>query len=72
MSDSDLAGGGVRETRRGSLVRWWAVLAAGTGASILIAWLARLAGVQLRTVQADGPRHRAPAPLPRPFDPELI
>lgn len=35
---------------RGSVVRWWAVLAAGTAASILIAWLARLAGVQLRTV----------------------
>ena len=35
---------------RGSVVRWWAVLATGTAASILIAWLARLAGVQLRTV----------------------
>ena len=35
---------------RGSVVRWWAVLAAGTAASILIAWLARLANVQLRTI----------------------
>jgi hypothetical protein len=35
---------------RGSVVRWWAVLAAATAASILIAWIARLAGVQLRTV----------------------
>ena len=35
---------------RGSVVRWWAVIAVGTAASILIAWLARLADVQLRTV----------------------
>src|SRR5215469_5313755 len=40
----------MSDENRGGLVRWWAVLAAGTAASILIAWLARVAGVQLRTV----------------------
>ncbi len=40
----------MSDTSRGGVVKWWAVLAAGTAASILIAWLARLAGVQLRTV----------------------
>lgn len=40
----------MSDMNRGSVVRWWAVLAAGTAVSILIAWLARLAGVQLRTV----------------------
>ncbi|HWF79852.1 MAG TPA: hypothetical protein VN695_04650 [Streptosporangiaceae bacterium] len=40
----------MSDMNRGSVVRWWAVLAVGTAASILIAWLARLAGVQLRTV----------------------
>jgi hypothetical protein len=40
----------MSNTNRVAVVRWWAVLAAGTAASILIAWLARLAGVQLRTV----------------------
>lgn len=40
----------MSDMRRGSVIRWWAVLAAGTAASILIAWLARLSGVQLRTV----------------------
>lgn len=40
----------MSDMNRGGVVRWWAVLAAGTAASILIAWLARLAGVQLRTV----------------------
>ena len=40
----------MSDMNRGSVVRWWAVLAAGTAASILIAWLARLAHVPLRTV----------------------
>lgn len=40
----------MSDMNRGSLVRWWAVLAAGTAASILIAWLAHVAGVRLRTV----------------------
>lgn len=40
----------MSDMNRGSVVRWWAVLAVGTAASILIAWLARLAHVQLRTV----------------------
>src|SRR5215469_2430646 len=40
----------MSDMNRGSVVRWWAVLAAGTAASILIAWLARLANVQLRTI----------------------
>src|SRR5215470_1176758 len=40
----------MSDMNRGSVVRWWAVLAVGTAASILIAWLARLAGVQPRTV----------------------
>jgi hypothetical protein len=40
----------MSETSHLNVVKWWAVLAAGTAASILIAWLARLAGVQLRTV----------------------
>src|SRR5260370_40948737 len=40
----------MSDTNRVGVVRWWAVLAAGTAASILIAWLARLAGVQLRIV----------------------
>jgi len=40
----------MSDMNRGSVVRWWAVIAVGTAASILIAWLARLADVQLRTV----------------------
>jgi hypothetical protein len=40
----------MSDINRGSVVRWWAVIAVGTAASILIAWLARLADVQLRTV----------------------
>jgi hypothetical protein len=40
----------MSDMNRGSVVRWWAVLAAGIAASILIAWLARLANVQLRTI----------------------
>src|SRR5215472_412881 len=40
----------MSDMSRGSVVRWWAVLAAGTAASILIAWLAHLSGVKLRTV----------------------
>jgi hypothetical protein len=40
----------MSDLRGTNVVRWWALLAAGTAASILIAWLARVAGVQLRTV----------------------
>jgi ribosomal protein S15P/S13E len=42
--------GCMSDTNGGSVVRWWAVLAAGTAASILIAWLAHVAGVRLMTV----------------------
>jgi hypothetical protein len=33
-----------------ALVRWWAMLVLGAAAALLIAWLARVAGVPLRTV----------------------
>jgi hypothetical protein len=33
-----------------ALIRWWAMLVLGTAAALLIAWLARIAGVPLRTV----------------------
>jgi hypothetical protein len=33
-----------------ALIRWWAVLVAGAAAALLIAWLARISGVPLRTV----------------------
>jgi len=33
-----------------ALVRWWALLVIGAAAALLIAWLARIAGVPLRTV----------------------
>lgn len=33
-----------------SAVRWWAVLVIGTAAALLVAWLAHVAGVSLRTV----------------------
>jgi hypothetical protein len=33
-----------------ALIRWWAVLVVGAAAALLIAWLARISGVPLRTV----------------------
>src|ERR1022692_4536972 len=38
------------ENSGGAVIRWWAMLVAGTGAALLIAWLARVSGVPLRTV----------------------
>src|ERR1017187_5810456 len=38
------------ENGGGAVIRWWAMLVAGTGAALLIAWVARVSGVRLRTV----------------------
>jgi hypothetical protein len=40
----------MSEDPRSSIVKWWAVLAAGTAGALLVAWLARVAGVQLHTL----------------------
>jgi hypothetical protein len=37
------------EQSSGAVIRWWAMLAVGTGTALLIAWLARVSGVPLRT-----------------------
>jgi len=33
-----------------ALIRWWAILVVGAAAALLIAWLARISGVPMRTV----------------------
>ncbi|HUZ51753.1 MAG TPA: hypothetical protein VMU94_04415 [Streptosporangiaceae bacterium] len=38
------------ENSGGAVIRWWAMLVAGAGAGLLIAWLGRVSGVPLRTV----------------------
>ena len=38
------------ESHGSGVVRWWAALAAGTAAALLITWLAHLAGVKLSTL----------------------
>jgi hypothetical protein len=40
----------MTDNHRSSIVKWWALLAAGTAAVLLISWLARLAGLQLHTL----------------------
>jgi hypothetical protein len=38
------------ENSGSAVIRWWAMLVVGTAAALLIAWLARVSGVPLRTV----------------------
>ena len=40
----------MTESHSSGVVRWWAALAAGTAAALLITWLAHLAGVKLSTL----------------------
>lgn len=44
----------MSDMHRTGVVRWWAMVATGTAAALLIAWLTRVSGVPLRTVLSIG------------------
>jgi hypothetical protein len=46
--------GRMRLDAQHSMIRWWAVILAGTAAALMLAWLGRLAGVPLATLLSIG------------------